>query len=812
MYSNVIDIKKEGRFSKLNDTALSYDKDKTLGELFEKQVEATPDSIALIFESEKITYRELNNKANQLAWRLRDIGINRGDLVAIILNRSIEMVVAILGVLKSGAAYIPIDPNYPDERVQYMISFSNASLVLYSEDVLSGIRYTGPALKMNDSGIKEQKTVNPPVISKPQDLAYVIFTSGSTGKPKGVMIEQQAVNNFFAGITKLIDFSPSKKILGLTTISFDIFVLETFLPLFTGTQIVLANEQQQIDSKFINNLIINHQVDMIQITPSRLQMLLAHPKSQESLSIVKEIMVGGEAFPKSLLEALNRFPSLRIFNMYGPTETTVWSTVKELTGTDKITIGKPIANTQIYILNDDSSLVDEGETGELCISGDGLARGYLNDMDKTNERFIDHPFIKGARIYKTGDLARLLRDGEVEVLGRNDSQVKIRGYRIELKEIEEVLTRYDKISNCAVLALDDNTGYKYLAAFYTASSVLDESGIREYLSLYLPVYMLPSVFVHIEKFPLTPNGKLDRKALPLPQDIYHNQIRDSKHETELSGTKIQQEILKIWIELLPSRNIGLNDNFFDIGGNSFQLVMMSSMINELYPDMIEVADIFANPTICRLADFIEGKNTKTQYIHEFDFPILEFPDSYIQDSYEDSVVLCLSIDSEKMKYVDYIASNYGLSSELVFISLFLFLLSEVTGNKLISVSSLLEEDIIRKMTVDFSSFEDLAEVLIKVKETSDNLSSNPGYPLDKVKAFVMGNQKKPGSILLSDRIVQTQGLEKVFDIIFKVDNQLDKYNLLLEFNASNFKQSRMKEFLDNYLQLIEMLTCALEDS
>ncbi|MDP4182352.1 MAG: amino acid adenylation domain-containing protein, partial [Bacillota bacterium] len=373
---NMSNLENVSKLYKLNNTFLPYDKELTLSELFERQVAATPLNIAVSFGEGNITYSELNVRVNKLARHLREIGVKRGSLVAVILKRSIDLYIAILGVLKAGAAYIPIDPTYPDERAQYMISFSDASLVLTSEEVLSTFTYSGPSLFINDPEILKNEASNLPIINKSEDLAYVIFTSGSTGKPKGVMIEQKSVHNFFRGICELIDFNSSKKILGLTTISFDIFALETFLPLFTGAQIVLANEQQQIDSKLLNNLIIDNEIDMVQITPSRLQMLLAHPKSQESLNIVKEIMVGGEVFPVNLLSKLKNFSHLRIFNMYGPTETTVWSTVKELTNSDRVTIGKPIANTQLFIIDENNSFVKDGEIGELCIAGDGLARGY----------------------------------------------------------------------------------------------------------------------------------------------------------------------------------------------------------------------------------------------------------------------------------------------------------------------------------------------------------------------------------------------------------------------------------------------------
>ncbi|WP_170138123.1 non-ribosomal peptide synthetase [Anaerobacterium chartisolvens] len=791
-------------YSRLNDTDLEYDRDKTLAELFECQVRSTPDSIAVVFEDKTVTYSQLNIKANKLAWKLRDMGIGRGSLVAVILNRSIELFAAILGVLKSGAAYIPIDPDYPPERVRYMLSFSNAALVISSQNISEGTDLHGNVLNADDTALEGQKEINPPVLNGPEDLAYVIFTSGSTGKPKGVMIEQRAVNNFFAGITRLIDFNPSKKILGLTTVSFDIFVLETFLPLFTGARIILANERQQMDSKLLSSLIVTHRVDMLQITPSRLQMLMSHPKSREALSCVKEIMVGGEAFVKKLLPELQKFSSLRIFNMYGPTETTVWSTVMELTNREKITIGRPIANTQVYILNDRNIPAGIGEPGELCISGDGLARGYLNDREKTDESFIESPFKEGTRLYRTGDLARLLPDGDIEVIGRNDSQVKIRGYRIEIKEIEEALGKYEGITGCAVLALDDKMGYKYLAAYYTSNGELDKSGIREELHGVLPSYMVPSVFIRIDEFPMTPNGKLDRKALPSPEGFNNETSSDNTQKVSVDN-EVQREILKVWMELLPAKSIGINDNFFDIGGNSMQLVIMSNMINEVYEDKVEVADIFANPTIKRLAGFIESKyQNNDEPLYEA--PVIEFPDAFMQDSYEDSIKLCLNVDENKIRGFEEISLSYEITNEILFAAMFLFLISQITNQKAFSVASILTgENAIRNISLDFNGIEDLAEVLMQMKGITERYSGCLSYPVEQVRELGKGINNTPASVLVAVGGTQTKGLENVFDLIFQIDNKDGAPVFLLEYNASVFKQSKIKKILSNYQELIEML-------
>ncbi|MDP4182523.1 MAG: non-ribosomal peptide synthetase, partial [Bacillota bacterium] len=470
------------------------------------------------------------------------------------------------------------------------------------------------------------------------------------------------------------------------------------------------------------------------------------------------------------------------------------------TNSDRVTIGKPIANTQLFIIDENNSFVKDGEIGELCIAGDGLARGYLNDPEKTSEKFIKHPHNSQVLIYKTGDLVKCLPDGELEIMGRNDSQVKIRGYRIELKEIEEILVKYENITGCAVMAMDDSKGHKFIVAYYTSNNEVPVSALREHLALYLPLYMIPSGFVHMESFPLTPNGKLDRKALPRPEITVEN------NKALPAGTLVEKQILKIWMELLPAVNIGMNDNFFEIGGNSFQIVMMSNMINEIYPDLIEVADIFANPTINQLSAFLEERKNKTYMDMEFELPSIKFPEHFLQDAFEDSAVLCLSIDNSILEHVDFIASSYGISIEAVFISIFLFLISEITEQKVLCASALLEnEDKISNITVDFSGVEDLAEVLIQVKNIYENLSDTKCYPLEIVGSIIPDNHKKTGSVLLAIRDIDTHGLTNVFDIIFKINRESDSMSFLLEFNASTYKQSKMKELLNNYLELIQML-------
>ncbi|MCX7923871.1 MAG: amino acid adenylation domain-containing protein [Clostridia bacterium] len=595
------DSEKERLLYDFNSTSCRYPIEKTIHELFEEQVQKAPDSIAVRFEGKELTYRELNEKANQLAWVLREKGASQDKIIGITIERSLEMMIAIVGVLKSGAAYLPIDPSYPDDRVKYMLKDSRADILLVSPNTKKNVEFEGQIVDVKNPEIFMGNADSLGKTSAPKNLAYVIYTSGSTGLPKGVMIEHRAVNNFIKGITDKIEFTPDKTILCLTTISFDIFVLETLLPLTKGMKIVLAGEHQQTDMKALAELILKEQVDMIQATPSRLQVLIKSAKGASCIKRLKKVMVGGEALPKVLLEELKRLETGGVYNMYGPTETTVWSSVKDLSGNRKITIGKPIANTRMYILDSKNNLQPIGVFGELYIAGDGLARGYLGNWELTAERFVADPFVPGERMYRTGDLARWLNNGEIEFQGRTDHQVKIRGYRIELEEIESLLMEFPGVKEAAVAPKEDSNGNKYLSAYIVSNCEIEVSDLREYLSKGLPEYMIPSYFVMLDKLPQTPNGKIDRRLLPDP-----NLTANIGTEYAAPVNDVEKEMVKIWEEVLGIEKVGVNDKFFELGGHSLKAMAVVSAIYNTFNVEVPFSKIFESQTVRELARYIEA--------------------------------------------------------------------------------------------------------------------------------------------------------------------------------------------------------------
>ncbi len=583
-----------------NNTAMEYPRQKTVIDLLEEQVVKTPDNIAVIFEDQKLTYRKLNKRVNQLARYLIENKVKAGDIVGIMLYRCPEMLIGILATLKVGATYLPIDPNYPTSRISYMLSDSNAKTVLVHSATAS--LEVGTACQKINIDINLNHFANENInLATPEGIIYLIYTSGSTGNPKGVMITHQNIVNFILGEKEHISFDIGKVMVSVTTICFDIFALELWGALTSGIPLVLANDIEQVTPVQLKDLCMKHHVTMMQTTPSRYSTLLTDIHNKDEFwNQLTDIMVGGEPFPKLLLDRLSTVTKAKIFNMYGPTETTVWSTIKDLSDSTHITIGKPIANTTCYILDHNKNLLPIGVSGELYIGGDGVAKGYWNREELTEEKFIKSPFSDDEIIYNTGDLAYFDHTGELVHLGRNDSQIKIRGYRIELEEIENKILEFPSISHCVVNPVNSSTK---LCAYYISNQEIDLSDLKATLSDALPNYMVPNYFIRMEAFPYTPNGKIDRKSLPTPKVEVNKEVVSARNDLDTILVNILKDLLKLEV-------VDIETSIYDLGGDSLTSI---GFVTEIYNELgisITVNDIVKHPTIKELSDHLTTLSEK----------------------------------------------------------------------------------------------------------------------------------------------------------------------------------------------------------
>ncbi|MGI8988237.1 MAG: amino acid adenylation domain-containing protein [Bryobacteraceae bacterium] len=549
---------------------------------FEEQAARTPHAIAVVFEDRRLTYAELNGKANQLAHYLAKLGVGPGVLVGICVERSIETIVGLLGILKAGAAYLPLDPAYPRERIHFIIQESKVAVLLTQEplavdlrEVLQGVGARVVCLDSDWGLIGKESGGEPATVVTPSDLAYVIYTSGSTGKPKGVQLQHNAFVNLLNSMRKKPGITDRDTLLAVTTLSFDIAGLELFLPLVTGAKLVIASREATFDGSKLLAQLKNSGITALQGTPSTWRLLIeAGWRDTPHL----KMLCGGEALPRELADQLlDRGGEL--WNMYGPTETTIWSAVSLVEkGAGPVLIGPPVDNTQFYILDAHGQPVPVGVPGELHIGGDGLARGYFERPELTREKFIPNPFSQTPeRLYKTGDLVRHMPDGRIEFLGRLDNQVKIRGFRIELGEIESILRRHPAVRDAAVMAREDVPGEKKLAAYVSlaAENPADSKQLREFLAERLPDYMLPSAVVVVDALPLLPNGKVDRKSLPVP-----DMARDSNRREFVAPRSAAEKILAgIWKDVLRLKQVGVDDNLFELGADSIHLFQIAARAN-----------------------------------------------------------------------------------------------------------------------------------------------------------------------------------------------------------------------------------------
>jgi amino acid adenylation domain-containing protein/non-ribosomal peptide synthase protein (TIGR01720 family) len=582
-----------------------YPKDKTIVELFENQVEKTPDAIAVVFEGDEISFKELNKRSNQLANCLKEKGVQRETLVPLFVGRSLEMLIGILGILKSGGAYVPIDTEYPADRINFILEDTGAKIIVSGSEGKSKVKANGIEIidiKSDWDLIEKQSDTNGISLPQPHDLMYVIYTSGSTGKPKGVMIEHQSLLDHCFGLIKSAELKSCSSFALFSPLVFDAGHAIIFTSLLQGAALHVLSKELLSSGEKVHSYLETNSIDCIKIVPSLWQV---YADDNHILSPNKVIIFGGETLSGKILDQLKNYEyNGLVFNHYGPTEASIGKTIHKIDLKNhykSVPIGKPFSNTSLYILNASKNMVPVGLGGELYIAGDGLARGYLNLQDLTSENFVQNPFEDkfNAKMYKTGDFVKWLPDGNIEYLGRIDNQIKVNGYRIEPVEIQSVIEEFDLVSQALVLAKPMSDSTNQLVAYYVSDEEIDKQALQEFVKSRLPNYMVPLIWVKLESMPLTSNGKIDRKALPDPNlsDELAKQYIAPRNETEATLTEIWKHLLKI-------EQIGVNDNFFEIGGHSLLAMRMISAIKKQTDVEINIKDIFNLTTIERLSEFI----------------------------------------------------------------------------------------------------------------------------------------------------------------------------------------------------------------
>jgi amino acid adenylation domain-containing protein len=604
---------REEILEKFNATEVPYPQHKLIHELFEEQVRRTPDAPALMHEGQLLSYTELNGQANQLARYLRGQGVGPGQRVGICVERSLEMVIGLLAILKAGAAYVPLDPNYPSERIQHMLEDAAPQVVLTQKELIATLPQTQAEvialdeLLRNIAGNVKDNLSTLELGLQPRDLVYVIYTSGSTGRPKGTAMAHGSMVNLIEWHRSTFGTEEGTRVLQFAALSFDVAFQETFSTLCTGGTLVLLDEWVRRDARALVAFLSHHSIERLFLPPLMLQSVAEYCRTTGTLpGTLRDVITAGEQLRISpeITALFLKLPGCRLHNHYGPTETHVvtaltlsedpqqWPTLPS--------IGRPISNTQIYVLDSRQQPVPIGVVGEIYIGGAGVAQGYLGQPDLTAQRFLSDPFSTqaNARLYRTGDLGRWNTDGTLEYLGRNDHQVKIRGYRVELGEIEAQLARHVQVKEAAVIARDDVPGQKRLVAYITPRDQHEPSveDLRAHLKAVLPEYMVPSAIVVLPALPLTPSGKLDRRALPAPDlEAY------STRQYEPPQGQVEEILAAIWHELLHLERVGRHDNFFELGGHSLLATRVISRIREKLRVELPVRAVFESPTLQQLA-------------------------------------------------------------------------------------------------------------------------------------------------------------------------------------------------------------------
>lgn len=772
----------------------------TLDQLFINQVRLTPHRNAVIYETEQITYQELHQKSNQIAWYLREHGVKRGNFAGVLARRSIATIINIMGIIKSGATYVPIDPEYPEERRSYIISHSQCQLCLE------------PDLYVKQD-LARYPEADPPPVNQPEDLAYVIYTSGSTGRPKGVMITHQAVTNTIIDINQKFKVNEQDRIMGISSMCFDLSVYDIFGALSTGASLVLVRDQREMVN--LIQTVEEQQITIWNSVPVIMGMAMDILGAAQQTAGLRLVMLSGDWIPMDLPEKIkSHCPNAVVISLGGATEASIWSIyhpIEKISPDWKsIPYGRPLANQSFYVLNIEGQLCPADVPGELYIGGTGLAQGYLNDEEKTRNAFIKHP--EFGDLYRTGDFGVWRRKGYIEFLGRKDHQVKIRGFRIELGEIETNLLKQRAIKQAVVIDRADANGKQYLCAYLVADQMVSTGApvknteLKEHLAKALPEYMIPSYFVYLESIPLTPNGKVDRKQLPEP-DI---QVA-SEAEYVAPRNEIETQLVDVWQRILGINKVGINDNFFELGGSSVQLIEMHTAIEQRYPGKIKITDIFAFPNIAKLVELI-GKSitTKDIAVNQIIFPKDYFTTSYSKERFQN---FRFQIKDDLFKQLCQAAAVEQVELQDVLLMIYLYLLADITGQQHTGLEVMVANiNRVESVWLNLAEIESFSGFFTTLRQKR-NAGEYPGYPIQDISRLVLS--KVDGSVLMlfyrKNLLNGNYNLVETYDLVLEFDITKDHIDMEIEF-SSRLHEDKIKEFMNNYFKLIQFVVGKMDNS
>jgi len=807
---NMLSLSEKNRISfEFNSTSKSLNDWSDIHKVFERQVEKNPEGIALVFCDVLLTYEQLNRKANKIAWYLRNLGYKENDIIGVATERSVEMVAAILGILKAGAAYVPIDMKYPEERIAAMIENASiaALLIQKKHSACLADNYTNAIAIEEICGQPDLKETNIDISYNEERLIYVLFTSGSTGSPKGAMVKMSSFINLMDWYINEFQFTEKDNILLAASMSFDLAQKNLYASLMTGGTLYLLTPDFNNYNTMLN-VIEKAKITMLNCAPS-----MAYPLAEvckgtsfKPLESLKYLILGGEPINQKLLHdwAMSENFNCTIVNSYGPTECTDITTFyciphEMLKGTGNIPIGKPIQNVKVYILDENNNILPVGVPGEICISGVSVGSGYINDKALTKEKFVMFSDETKEVVYKTGDIGKWLNDGNIEFLGRMDNQVKIRGLRIEIFEIEKHLQKYPLINNALVNCFEHSTGGKYLAAYFTSDKQVDVDLVRSFLMKKIPQYMMPDYFIQLNHFPLTPSGKVDRKLLPEPklEEIDQDMMKLPQNDIEVCLSDIWREVLKI-------DSISTNMNYFEQGGNSLTLIRMFTMIDNKFPGKVKITDLYLYPTIEKLSKYIQSGEKVSEKVVECVSILL--PDDYFvkELTYSEDYILEFKLDQEVVRKLKLISETENYEISVILLSVYILLLSELSGQKDIGLQVITEQGLIGINRFSLAGIEDYSSLF---RHVHDELRKEKGscYQYYDIK-FNARNKAYNAVVPLfkySNSMLNIPFDKNVFDFGLEAVIRTTEIVFRCSYDGMRLKKTKADEMVNGYIELIE---------